>query len=441
MFAIKMLLPELSQNPHVERMFMDEAGLAARIRHPHVAQVVDLGECSGVLYQVMEWVDGVSLFTLMRLGPRRFPVLVATRIIAQACAGLHAAHELRRDDGALLGLVHRDVSPQNILVTVDGITKVVDFGIAHFAGRAVAETGAGTIRGKVPYMAPEHALGELTDRRADVFALGTVLYQLLAGAHPFLADDDLVTLARVVSSDEAPRLRAQGVDVSAELEQVVASALVKERDARTATAGELMRALARAVPASALQSTDPAVGVFVQEHAGAHLEERTRQLRADLATLDEAPSGAAMVSRCEQAEDSGVRGILDDAVDEGTPRPAVVPRPRWAMSAIAIGLGVLTLAGAGWVLRGASRPPRLLHAGVFGPRLSMVASAYSRAIAADAATLPGPESIQPTDAAEPHAPASAEPASTPPKLGTSEPRSSGSPKRAPQRGEFTPGGI
>src|SRR5262249_38518815 len=155
---------------------------AARIKHPNVVHVVDLGEDDQILYQVMEWVNGESLWSLMRAGAKRsgIPLPIAARIICQVCAGLHAAHELRRDDGKPLGLVHRDMSPQNILITADGVAKVVDFGVAKYAGRGVAETRAGELRGKVPYMSPEHIVGRAVDRRADVFALGIVMYQLVA---------------------------------------------------------------------------------------------------------------------------------------------------------------------------------------------------------------------------------------------------------------------
>jgi serine/threonine-protein kinase len=438
MFAIKMLLAEAGHSPHLGRMFMQEAGLAARIRHPHVAQVVDLGEDSGVLYQVMEWVDGVSLSTLMRIGPERFPIAIAARVIAQACLGLHAAHELREDDGAGLGLVHRDVSPQNILVTADGITKVIDFGVAHFNGQAAVATHAGTTRGKVPYMAPEHALGEPTDRRADVFGLGTVLYELLAGVHPFLVDDDLATLARIVSADEAPHLRAQGVDVSVQLDQVVASALMKAREARTETAGELFRGLARAVPAAALQSTDQAVGAFVQKYACTYLEERTTRLRSDLAKLDgPAPHDMTHLSLHHGDEASGVHGIAHTVDEEVS---SIVPlRSKWSVRT-AVALVVLSLGGAAWALFGKTSSPRL-H------RAESISLAHLRALragsvaAAQEVTPPSLGSIESAEVVEPEVPPRNEPETASSKLGAPKgQRARRSNERAP-RAEFAPGGI
>jgi eukaryotic-like serine/threonine-protein kinase len=170
--ALKTLLPELSQNPNFEQMFLDEAALAARIKHPNVVQVIDLGEEEEVLFQVMEWVSGESLWGIMRAASKRggIPLEVAARIIYQVCAGLHAAHELKDEEGESIGLVHRDISPQNILLNGQGIAKVVDFGVAKFAGRGVAATQVGELRGKVPYMAPEHIHGQEIDRRADAGA-------------------------------------------------------------------------------------------------------------------------------------------------------------------------------------------------------------------------------------------------------------------------------
>src|SRR5687767_12981590 len=144
--AVKTMLPNLSDDPQFEQMFLDEAALAARIHHPNVAEILDLGEQDEILYLVMEWVDGEALSVLHKGAKKNdthMPQRIALRMIAQACAGLHAAHELKDENEQLLGLVHRDVSPQNILVTYDGIVKLVDFGVAKAIGRAGGETTAG----------------------------------------------------------------------------------------------------------------------------------------------------------------------------------------------------------------------------------------------------------------------------------------------------------
>jgi serine/threonine-protein kinase len=287
--AVKTLLPELSHNPNFEQAFLDEAALAARIKHPNVVQIIDLGEEENVLYQVMEWVSGASLWSVMRASARRdgIPLLVAARIVCQICAGLHAAHELKTDDGVALGLVHRDVSPQNILITSDGLAKVVDFGVAKYAGRGVAETKAGELRGKVPYMAPEHVMGQSVDRRADVFALGVLLYQLVSGEHPFLADDDRLTLARISSPVPAAPLKKHVPSLPDAVGDIVAAALAKNPRARTATAADLMRALERALPECALQSSNQLIADHMRETVGEQIETRARELREALTAIDD----------------------------------------------------------------------------------------------------------------------------------------------------------
>src|SRR5262245_33885001 len=192
--AVKTMLPALSNDPRFESMFLSEATIASRIKHPNVCEIFDLGEEDKVLYLVMEWIDGESLVTLMgdchRQG-RPVPAMVAARIVLDAARGLHAAHELRDESGALVGVVHRDVSPHNILVTYDGLVKIVDFGVAKaFARSDQQATVAGHLKGKALFMAPEQALCDELDRRADVFALGIVLYQLVTGTNPFRADNE-----------------------------------------------------------------------------------------------------------------------------------------------------------------------------------------------------------------------------------------------------------
>ncbi len=286
--ALKFLLPELSHNPNFEQMFLDEAELASRIKHPNVVQVTDLGEEDEILYQVMEWVSGESLWTAMRAATKKggVPLEVAARIICQVCAGLHAAHELRDDEGKFIGLVHRDVSPQNVLLTRQGIAKVVDFGVAKFAGRGVAATQVGELKGKVPYMAPEHIHGKELDRRADVFSIGVLFYQLIAGAHPFLADNDQLTMARISSPVPAVSLRSRVPSIPAELSRVVDAALAKDREKRTKTALELMHEIERAVPGASMSSTNDLVSAWLKDLVGRQIDARDDELREALRDLD-----------------------------------------------------------------------------------------------------------------------------------------------------------
>ena len=194
--ALKMILPDLAGDLEFEQMFLDEARIAAKLRHPNVCETFDLGEDKNTLFLAMEWVDGVSLLRLVRTADRdpsqqapdayiRRPIApgLAARIVADACAGLHAAHVLVDDDGTPLGVVHRDVSPHNLLVSANGTVKVTDFGVAMAFGKSHA-TATGQIKGKLSYMSTEQLTGGPIDGRADVFALGCVLYEIATWHRP-----------------------------------------------------------------------------------------------------------------------------------------------------------------------------------------------------------------------------------------------------------------
>ena len=288
--AIKTILPALLHDPAFEQMFLDEATLASRVQHPHVAQILDLGEQDGVLYLVMEWVDGEPLSILqkasLRLTGKPVPLPIATRIVMQAAAGLHAAHELRDEDGTPLGLVHRDVSPQNILVSYRGSVKVVDFGIAKAMGRGTAEAMAGKIKGKVPYMSPEQAQGEEIDRRTDVFALGTVFYQLALGRHPFRGESDAETMNNLLSRPVAPP-RAIDPSFPEEIENVILTAIAKNKDERFPTMAAFEAALGAAVARLGMLTSDDEVAAFVEKVLGERAKKRRESLKEAMRAADE----------------------------------------------------------------------------------------------------------------------------------------------------------
>jgi serine/threonine protein kinase len=239
--AIKTMLPSLSTEPDFEKMFLDEARVVAGIRHPNVVEVIDLGEEAHLLYIVMEWIDGEPLSALMRTRPsgdRKLPFGIGVKVMMDVCAGLHAAHELKDETGQPAGLVHRDVSPQNILITYDGVVKLVDFGVAKSLAMSSTQTAGGQIKGKVPYMAPEQVLGKPLDRRVDVFSAGVVLYQLTTGTHPFRGDNDGATFHNLLYADiPAPTRIVAGYPRP--LEKVVLKALAREPEQRYATAADM----------------------------------------------------------------------------------------------------------------------------------------------------------------------------------------------------------
>lgn len=349
--AVKTMLPKLSEDPQFEQMFLDEASLASQIRHPNAVEILDLGEQGGILYLVMEWIEGVPLNQLMKAAKRQggVPAKVAVRVAMQTCAGLHAAHELKDSNGNLVGLVHRDVSPQNILVTFDGVTKVVDFGVAKATAAGDGATQAGQIKGKVGYMAPEQVRGEPIDRRVDVFALGIVLYALTTGKHPFRRESEAATMYNICAPQAVMPPSKVVPDYPAELEAVILKALEKDRDKRFPSANDMLKALDK-LPEGLRATTDHDIGVFVQGLLGTRRDERRKALaealeRADLqaqtqsGTRQAIQAGAGTVTaRTSGDASSGITaGNLDIAPDFGA-----FKRPRLMVGAAA---GLLLLGG------------------------------------------------------------------------------------------------
>lgn len=206
--AVKTVIAAKSSSK-LSQLFVEEARIARAVRHPNLVELYDAGEENGVPYLAMEWVEGLTLRALAQ-SPGDLPLGVILRICMEACDGLHAVHEARTDDGTPLQIVHRDVSPHNLLVSIAGRVKVIDFGIAKARGRLASETTDGVLRGKVRYMAPEHARGTALDRRADIWSLGVTLLEVTTGTTPFAADHDVATLVQLLSAEpnipDHPRL-------------------------------------------------------------------------------------------------------------------------------------------------------------------------------------------------------------------------------------------
>jgi len=253
--ALKRIHPHLAGEKNFVDMFLDEARIASRIDHANVCSVFDFGEADGSYYIAMEFLAGESLSHIAKHMARSPEILKSprrawfvARIIADVCEGLHAAHELRGRDGELLNVVHRDISPQNLFITYDGVVKVVDFGIASAADR-LHHTQGGEVKGKFSYMAPEQARGTKgakLDRRADVFALGVVLWELLVLKRLFRRDTPAETLLALIN-DPIPAPSTQRAGLPVELDAIVMKALARKPDDRYPNARELGRDLARAI--------------------------------------------------------------------------------------------------------------------------------------------------------------------------------------------------
>ena len=262
--AIKRLHPHLADDPDFRSSLIDEARLTARIRHPNVVSTLDVVASEGELLVVMEYIHGESLSRLLRgeeaLG-RRVPLPIVSAIIGGALRGLGAAHGATSEQGAFLGLVHRDVSPQNVVVGTDGLARILDFGVAKAAGR-LQMTGEGVIKGKVAYMAPEHLEGREVTAAVDIYAMGVVLWEALAGRRLFAGDDDTTLLVRVLNGVSLPPSH-YAPEVSSELDAVVMKALARDPVQRFATADAMADALVRVCP----PSPAPEVGRWVAQVA------------------------------------------------------------------------------------------------------------------------------------------------------------------------------
>ncbi|HVV16743.1 MAG TPA: serine/threonine-protein kinase [Polyangia bacterium] len=245
LLVVKRILPHLAQNRQFIRMFLDEARLAALLDHPNVVRIIEVGHDGEEYFLAMELVQGKPLSAVLRKAAREkrppSPALAAY-IMAQAASGLGYAHALTDGDGRPLGVVHRDVSPQNVLLSFEGAVKLIDFGVARAFGR-VAHTSPGGLKGKIEYMSPEQASAEEVDHRADVFALGIVLWEVLTGRRLYRRETELATM-RAILDDPIPR-PSEVADVPIALEAVVMRALRKKREGRFSSAHEMAQALER----------------------------------------------------------------------------------------------------------------------------------------------------------------------------------------------------
>jgi eukaryotic-like serine/threonine-protein kinase len=350
--AVKTMLPKLSEDPQFERMFLDEASLASRIHHPNVVEVLDLGEANGVLFIAMEWLDGVPLNQVMKAAKSAsgIPSVVAIHILTHAAEGLHAAHELKDDDNAYIGLVHRDVSPQNILVGHDGLTKMVDFGLAKATALGDGATRAGQLKGKISYMAPEQIRGDPLDRRADVFALGVVLYAVTTGKHPFRRESEGATLFAISAPDPAPA-PSRFMTYPPELEAVLMKAIAKDPDKRHGSALEFARALEGTLPQAERAHGGERVAEFIKGLLGAQHEQQKAALAEALRRADRA-SMAPTASPIEGLVGTGTSSISSlSAVGLSRPsqdglssptfeQPSVLRRARIPLALALLALGV-----------------------------------------------------------------------------------------------------
>jgi serine/threonine protein kinase len=378
--AIKRLHAQFAKNPAFAAMFIDEARLSARLMHANIIQTLDVIERPGEIAIVMEYVHGEALSSVIeQVNARgeRVPVKIATALVSSVLHGLHAAHEARNERDELLGVVHRDVSPQNILVGADGVPRILDFGIAKAVDQ-LRSTPSGEIKGKLAYIAPEQLRGQAVDRRADVFGAAAVLWETLTGFMLFHAESSSVLVQRVLQEPLRPP-SVHVPELAPELDAIVMRGLSRDREQRYATAREMALELERRLGIA----TQSEVSDWLLEVAGAALAQRASQLRR----LQERAGGPSVTVNQADATGSSTR-ILDHdevsssgALPQGSSTPSIETRSRttevrvawpWLVAGacvvgVLVALGILWLRGDGSVSPAVTSIPPPPAAGAAAP--------------------------------------------------------------------------
>jgi hypothetical protein len=346
--VIKRILDGLGTDPEFVTMFLDEARIAAQLNHPHIVQIFDLGEEAGAFYIAMEYLPGENLANVVRAGERQkkpLPIPLAVRIIADAAEGLAYAHVRKGPDGKLLGIVHRDMSPHNLIITDDGLVKVVDFGIAKATNRE-SQTMAGHVKGKLSYMSPEQARGEPLDGRSDVFSLGILLFEMVTGSRLFHYPDPLAALQAVASEEPLPLAHERSPEVPESLSRIIAQALARNQEVRYASARQFHVALEEWLRSQPVVPGAAELAAYMTELFSARIEERVQLLEA-------ARSGALTPASASRAMPGHTANSMPmgraPAHEEVTSVEQLPVRQRWPwlagvaglVLAVAIGLGIL----------------------------------------------------------------------------------------------------
>ncbi|HMA94321.1 MAG TPA: serine/threonine-protein kinase [Polyangiaceae bacterium] len=404
--AVKRLHPHLAAEVEFVQMFLDEARIAALIHHPNVVSISEVGASDRGYYLVMDYIEGDTLARLISEcaeTKRVVPIGVGLRIVIDMLTGLHAAHELRDEQGNPSGLVHRDVSPQNILVGLDGIARISDFGVARAAMR-LAGTRVGQLKGKLAYMAPEQAAADdQLDRRADVFAAGIVLWELLAGRRLFRAPNDAATLSRVVSGPIVPPNRfVEGID--SRIVDVCMKALERPLSRRIATAGQFAEMLETAAVRAGFLGTSRDVSAYLQVVLGEEVARHRQAIRKWVSECDEvevpssafsrAPSSGPMARVWSEELDSPLRSsprarTVSSRTDNGPEDLTVVASPRQPWWVYGGGALALLLVGAACWALGAWSTARHPPNGMVWSRQAETAPGFVRAATAEPTEVPG----------------------------------------------------
>jgi eukaryotic-like serine/threonine-protein kinase len=345
--AIKRLHPHLADEPEFVHMFFDEARLAARIHHPNVVPILEIGKEGKERFLVMEYVEGATLEQVgrQRRGERLKPAL-AIRMVLDALAGLQAAHDLEDDSGKPLEIVHRDVSPQNILIGLDGLARLTDFGIARATSRVGKTTRSGQFKGKLTYSAPEQVLGHPMDRRTDIYAMGIVLWEVLTGERLFDADSEAEVWQKLLERP-IPSPQSVRADVARELGAVVMRALEREPKLRFPSAAAFADALEVAARSAGLQASHRDVAAFVSAASGDRLSERREKVREWLSHRDLTTAALPVATESAPVMAESSVFLRGGAVPEIPKRLPATPTPGSTPTRTPVGVGVSAGPGAG----------------------------------------------------------------------------------------------
>jgi serine/threonine-protein kinase len=393
--AIKRLHPAYAKEPEFVAMFLDEARLAARVRHPNVVSTLEVVAEEGEAFLVMDYVEGDSLSHLVKVAAargERVPLPVASAIAVGLLTGLHAAHHARNEAGEPLEIVHRDVSPQNVIVGTDGVPRVVDFGVAKAAGR-VQTTRDGQIKGKAAYMAPEQLRGRNVDARADVYGAAVVIWEMLTGARLFQGATPEETVIQILERD-TPKPSELRPEVPSALDTAVLRGLERDAEARFASARDMALAIEDAVA----PATQRAVAEWVEAHLDSEQKrraERVAHIEADPEPLTPATltKSVAVAERIEPTSISRISVAtkrVEDAKERKTPVLAIL--------GIAAVLGLVVTVG--WKL---TRAPESAAGAPVVATVSETATAAPTATATPTATASATASAMPSASASPPA--------------------------------------
>jgi serine/threonine protein kinase len=350
-FVVKRILPHLSEEPTFIKMFVEEAKLSARLNHPNIVQIFELGAVEGEYFISMEYIRGRDLAETMRaiwktMGPPR-PEMVAY-IGREACRALSYAHSLTDDSGRPLGMIHRDVSPSNIMLSYEGAVKLLDFGIAKALGEAPETTKSGTMKGKYAYMAPEQTEGDDVDSRIDIFSCGIVLHEVLTGRRLFKGANDIQTIERVRRC-EVPPPSFQNPMCPPELDAIVLKALAHDRNDRFGTAAEMADALDDVVHASRFQPGHLAqlIHDLFPIEGGASLPDRRLPTHSSTNISTITGSGVPASMRSPTIQPIARSGSAPKLMD-GYGAPDLFPKPKshWKV----VGASALVLALGGFIV-------------------------------------------------------------------------------------------